>query len=84
MTKITKTRKILANNIVYWRLKRNWSQEELAFKLNSSTPYISEMENSKRNISIDYVDHIATVLKISPHELLIERPPLKSRRVDGK
>lgn len=81
---INKTRKILANNIVYWRLKRNWSQEEFAYRLGSSTQYVSTMENGKRNISSDYIDHLATVLEIEPHELLVARPIVKNRRIDGK
>ena len=50
MATINKTRKILANNIVYWRLQRKWSQEEFAYRLGSSTQYVSTMENGKRNI----------------------------------
>ncbi len=84
MATINKTRKILANNIVYWRLQRKWSQEEFAYRLGSSTQYVSTMENGKRNISSDYIDHLATIFKIEPHELLIERPIVKNRRIDGK
>lgn len=84
MATINKTRKILANNIVYWRLQRKWSQEEFAYRLGSSPQYVSTMENGKRNISSDYIDHLATIFKIEPHELLIERPIVKNRRIDGK
>ncbi len=84
MATINKTRKILSNNIVYWRLKRNWSQEEFAYRLKSSTQYVSTMENGKRNISSDYIDHLANTLGIEPHELLVDRPIVKSRRIDGK
>ncbi len=82
MAHITRTRQILANNIVYWRIKRNWSQEEFADKLDSSTQYVSAMENAKRNISSDYIDHLAIVLGIEPHELLIDRPIVENRRID--
>ena len=78
---ITRTRKIVANNIVYFRLKRNWSQEDFAYKLGSNTQYISAMENARRNISCDYIDHIAKVFAIEPQELLVERPPIKNRRI---
>ena len=84
METITRTRKILANNIVYWRLKRKWSQEEFADKMKTSPQYVSEMENAKRNISSDYIDHLAKVLKIEPHELLIDRPIVEKRRIDHK
>lgn len=81
---INKTRKILANNIVHFRLKNGWSQEEFAYRLGSSSQYVSTMENGKRNISSDYIDHLATIFNIEPHELLIERPIIKNRRIDGK
>lgn len=51
---ITKTRKILTNNIVYYRMKRGWSQEHFAELLGTNSGYVSEMENEKRNISCDY------------------------------
>ena len=66
----TKARQILANNIVYYRVKNNWSQEYFAELLGTSPGYVSEMENAKRNISIDYIDHLANIFKIEPHELL--------------
>lgn len=81
---ITKTRKILANNIVYYRLKHNLSQEDFAELLGTSSVYISQMENAKRNISCDYIDHIASTLKIQPIELLRERTPINIRRIDRK
>ena len=57
----TKARQILANNIVYYRVKNNWSQEHFAELLGTSSGYVSEMENAKRNISIDYIDHLANI-----------------------
>lgn len=66
----TKARQILANNIVYYRIKNNWSQEYFAELLGTSSGYVSEMENDKRNISIDYIDQLASIFKIEPHEIL--------------
>ena len=77
---VTKTRKIIANNIVYFRIKKGWSQEHFAELLGTSSG--SEMENEKRNISSDYIDHIANIFKIEPHELLINRLPVNVRRID--
>ena len=79
---VTKTRKIIANNIVYLRVKKGWSQEYFAELLGTSSGYVSEMENEKRNISSDYIDHIANIFKIEPHELLINRLPVDIRRID--
>lgn len=42
-------RKILANNIVYFRIKKNWSQEDFADELGTTPTYVSGLENAKRN-----------------------------------
>ena len=44
------SRNILANNIIYYRLKLNWSQEDLAEELGTTATYISNLENAKRNM----------------------------------
>ena len=76
---ITRMRELLANNIVYWRLERNLSQEELAYLLHSSTQYISDIENAKRNVACDFMDRLVKVLEISPSELFIPRILTKKR-----
>lgn len=81
---ITKTRKIIANNIVYFRVNKGWSQEVLAEILGTSPAYVSEMENGKRNISSDYIDHLSSVFGIEPHELLENREPVNARRIKRK
>ncbi len=81
---ITKTRQILANNIVYFRIKNNWSQEDLAELLGTSSVYISQMENGKRNISCDYIDHLANIFKIEPMDLLKCRSSVIVRRIDRR
>ena len=40
------------------------------------------MEHEKRNISCDYMDHIANIFKIEPHKLLVNRLPVDIRRID--
>ena len=67
------TRKILANNIIYFRNKNNWTQKILAEKLNTSQVSISQLENAKRNVSFDYLDKLANVFNVKPHELLVEK-----------
>ena len=79
---VTKTRKIIANNIVYLRTKNGWSQEHFAELLGTSSGYVSEMENEKRNISCDYLDHISNIFQIEPHELLINCSPVNIRRIN--
>lgn len=79
-----KTRKLLANNIVYFRHKLKWSQETFAEKMKSSPAYISQLENAKRNVTADFFDKIADTLKVEPYELLIERNVINNKRVDQK
>lgn len=79
-----RSRKLLANNIVYFRHKNNWSQELLAEKMKSSSAYISQLENAKRNVSTDFFDKIADSLGVEPYELLIKRDVINNKRVDQK
>lgn len=80
ITKISKSRKILANNIVYFRLKNGWSQEDFAEILKTTPTYVSGLENAKRNTRIDYVDQIANALNVNVEQLFIERPIVNNHR----
>lgn len=74
-------RSILANNIVYYRLKNGWSQEDFADKLGTTTTYVSNLENAKRNTRIDYIDHIATTLNVELFQLFEKRKSIENRRI---
>lgn len=74
-------RKILANNIVYYRLEKDWSQEDFADKLGTTPTYVSNLENAKRNTRIDYIDHIATVLDVELFQLFVKRENIENRRI---
>lgn len=74
-------RKILANNIIYYRLKKNWSQEDFADELGTTTTYVSNLENARRNARIDYIGHIADTLGVSIEQLFIDRPPIENHRI---
>lgn len=78
------SRNILANNIIYYRLKLNWSQEDLAEELGTTATYISNLENAKRNMRVDYIGFIADTLKVKVEELFIEREPVKNHRIPRK
>ena len=74
-------RKILANNIVYYRLNKGWSQEDLAESLGTTPTYVSNLENAKRNTRIDYIDLIADTLGVRVNELFIERQEVVKHRI---
>lgn len=77
----THAREVLANNIRYYRLKRNWSQEDFADELGTTPTYISNLENAKRNMRVDYIGHIADTLGVSVEELFIGRPKVINHRI---
>ncbi len=80
ITKVSKTRKILANNIVFYRLKKGWSQEDFAEVLKTTPTYVFGLENTKRNTTIDYVDHITNTLGVNVKDLFTERPKVDNHR----
>ena len=57
-------RKIVGYNIKYYRFIKNLTQEALAEKCNLSPRYISDLENSRGNVSIDTIEEIAYALNI--------------------
>jgi transcriptional regulator with XRE-family HTH domain len=54
------------------RLKKNLSQEELAYQSDLHRTYISSVERGERNISLINIVHIANALDIPLTELLGE------------
>lgn len=75
-----KARIILANNIKYYRLKKDLSQEDLAELLETTPVYLSSLENAKRNIRLDYIEHIANTLEVNIKDLFIEREIVEKKR----
>ena len=74
-------RKILANNIVYYRLKNSWTQEELAEILDTTPTYVSELEHAKRDSRIDFITTIAHTFNIKLTELFEERNEITNHRL---
>ncbi len=54
----------------------SWSQEELAYRASIDRTYISSLEPSVYNASIDVVDRLAAVLEVEASDLL-KRPAEK-------
>lgn len=76
-----KARKILANNIIFFRLKKGWSQEDFAYELGTTPTYVSNLENAKRNTRIDYIEHIADTLGVTLEQIFVDRPPVDNHRI---
>ncbi len=60
----------LKNNIKAYRKKLGLTQAELAIQADISTYYLSDLEISRGNPSLDVLCKIADALKVEPYELL--------------
>ncbi len=61
------------------RTEANLSQEELAHRADLDRTYISLVERSKRNITVDALDRIASGLGVPASKLLAEAEAARSR-----
>lgn len=64
---------IFADNVKFYRVEKNLSQEKLAELSGLHRTYISAIERQQRNISIDNIEAIASALGIEAYRLFIER-----------
>jgi transcriptional regulator with XRE-family HTH domain len=63
-------RDVLARNMRLMRAERGWSQEALAAEAGLNRTYLSAVERSEQNISLDNLWKIATAFGIPAYELL--------------
>ncbi|MCF0118062.1 MAG: helix-turn-helix transcriptional regulator [Bacilli bacterium] len=59
----------LGMRIKYLRKQRNLSQEQLAFECNLNKNYLCDIENGKRNPTLDILEKISHGLNITLEEL---------------
>jgi len=64
-----KAQEQLGMRIKYLRQKRKWSQEDLALNSNINRNYISDLENGRRNPSLEILERITVALGITLEEL---------------
>ncbi len=84
---------ILAINLKYYRKIYNMSQERFAEVLNTSLPYLNEIENQKRNVSLKTIAKFTTRLNAYDKSLNLsfstlltydESHQTKYKRIDEK
>ncbi|MCX6784282.1 MAG: helix-turn-helix transcriptional regulator [candidate division WWE3 bacterium] len=63
-------RRRLGNNIKQARRKRGLSQQQVAENAHLDLTSVNEIENGRRNPSLETLARLAKVLEVSPHELL--------------
>jgi len=63
-------RDVLARNLRLLRAERGWSQEYLASEAGLNRTYLSAVERSEQNISLDNIYKISRALSVGAAELL--------------
>ncbi len=64
-------RDVFARNVRRTRADRKLSQEKLALEAGLNRTYVSAVERSEQNISLDNIARIAKALGVDPHVLLM-------------
>ena len=64
-----KAQEQLGMRIRFLRQQRHWSQEDLALNANINKNYISDLENGRRNPSLEILERIAITFGITLAEL---------------
>lgn len=65
-------RDVLARNIRLLRAQKSMSQDALAFESGLNRTYVSDIERSVRNVSIDNVSRLAKALDVPAWQLLFD------------
>jgi transcriptional regulator with XRE-family HTH domain len=63
-------RDVVSANIKALRLRRGYSQEELAERCGFHRTYVGSVERGERNITLSTLESFATALEVDPRELL--------------
>ncbi|MBP9152714.1 MAG: helix-turn-helix transcriptional regulator [Flavobacteriales bacterium] len=63
-------RRLIADQIKALRIRKNLTQQELAYRLEVDKQYIWKIENAKINITIDYLDKVIRCLGCTYAEFL--------------
>ena len=64
-----KAQEQLGMRIRFLRQNRHWSQEDLAFNANINKNYICDLENGRRNPSLEILERIAVAFNTTLEEL---------------
>ena len=77
-------RDVLAKNMRRLRAERGLTQEALAGESGMNRTYLSSVERSERNVSIDNIARIAAALHVEPWTLLRDGQTAEGRRKSAR
>lgn len=64
-----KAQEQLGMRVKFLRKQKHWSQEDLALESNINKNYICDLENGRRNPSLDILERLADAFSITLQEL---------------
>lgn len=78
--------KIVGNNLKYIRYQKNLSQEKFYSQYNLNYRYLASIERGEVNVSIEFLDKLAKVLKVDIRDFFnLDNVTYKfKKRIDGK
>lgn len=81
-----KIQKIVGNNLKYFRYQSKLSQEKFYGQFGLNYRYLASVERGEVNVSIEFLDHLAKILKVDICEFfkLDEKRWIEKRRIDAK
>lgn len=71
------TRKVLADNIRYYRMALGLSQEQLAERAGMHRTYVGEIEQERANVCLDNIEKVAAALDVDVALLFLADAPLE-------
>lgn len=63
--------RVFGKLIVRLRKERNQTQEDLAWAIETSPKYMSDVELGKRNVSLNFADRVAQAFDMSLYDLFV-------------
>jgi transcriptional regulator with XRE-family HTH domain len=67
-------RKIIGENVKFWRNIRGLKQEFIGKKLGLNRSYISKIESGEANPTLDYLQKLADILQVEIEDLITHQP----------
>lgn len=79
-------KELVGMNLKYYRYKTGLSQEKYYTSLNLNPKYLANVERGEENLTIDYVEELASKIGVQPSDLILynESHIVKKKRIDEK